>query len=68
MGLETTILLTQTFFIPAKAGIQSTVYSKSWADWVARYCSGKSAFNARDPRVKRLANKGCLFVGGYLHI
>ena len=30
MGLETTILGTKTFVIPAKAGIQSTVYSKSW--------------------------------------
>jgi hypothetical protein len=30
--------------------------------WVA---SGKSAFNARDPRLKRLAQSGLRFVGGY---
>jgi hypothetical protein len=33
--------------------------------WVA---SGKSAFNARDPNLKRLANKGCRFAGGYIQL
>jgi len=37
LGLETTILGTQTFVIPAKAGIQSAVYSKSWTGLVPAF-------------------------------
>ncbi len=33
--------------------------------WIA---SGKSAFNARDPQLRMLANKGCRFVGRSLRI
>lgn len=33
--------------------------------WVA---SGKSAFTARDPGIKRLASRGCRFVGSHLTI